>query len=150
MITTEQYFGHKPHGEGHTAAALDLLGRRNALRVEWCQATGKECPIDPDTGTEISGTRGGNGDGGFRLATATTGKLSSSHKEARAVDDYDGPGNDFDAWLDQFEVPMPDGSNGGNTKLEQHGLYREHPDTTLTWVHLSTRAPGSGKRTFQP
>lgn len=144
MITSEQYFGHKPHGQEHAAAAKDLLGRRNAMRLEWCQATNKECPIDPDTGTEISGARGGNGDGGFRLATATTGKTLSSHKEAKGVDDYD-PENEFDAWLDQFE-----GQDGSNTKLEEYGLYREAPAATITWVHLTTRAPASGKRTFQP
>ena len=143
MLTTPQYFGHKPHGEDHEKAALDLLGRRNALRAEWMKATGKECPIDPDTGTEISGSRGGNGDGGFRLATATTGKQFSSHKEAKGVDDFDSE-NEFDIWLDQFET------DGGNTKLEEYGLYREHPSATITWCHLTTRAPGSGKRTFYP
>lgn len=160
MITKEQFFGSKIHSEAQEAAALDLLGRRNALRVEWMQATGKTCPIDPDTGTEISGARGGAGDGGFRLTTATTGKVGSAHKclpadkpDGAAVDDFDGPTNDLDAWLDQFEVKMPNGSDGGNTKLEEYGLYREHPNDTAGpngWCHLQTRAPGSGKRTYLP
>lgn len=144
MITKEQYFGTKPHTQAHEAAAVDLLERRNALREDYYTATGRRLIVDPDTGTEISGSRGGNGDGGFRLQTATTGKPLSSHKEAKGVDDYD-EGNEFDKWLDEFE----DG-DGGNIKLEQYGLYREHPSTTMSWCHLTTRPPASGRRTFYP
>lgn len=32
--------------------------------------------------------------------------------------------------------------------LAKHGLYREHPTQTPTWVHLQTVAPKSGRRTF--
>lgn len=156
MITVAQYFGQKPHSDAQEAAALDLLGKRNALRVEWMQATGRTCPIDPDTGTEISGSRGGAGDGGFRLTTATTGKIGSSHKclpadkpNGAGVDDFDGPDDAFDKWLDTFET-----GDGGNTKLEECGLYREHPDDTQAglngWCHLQTRAPASGRRTYRP
>lgn len=145
MITTPQYFQGKPHGEGHRRAAEDLLVRRNRLRREWMEATGREaCPVDLDTGTEVSGSRGGTGDGGFRLTTASTGRTLSSHKEARGVDDYD-PDNAFDTWLDTFETGA-----GHNSKLEEYGLYREHPDSTPGWCHLTTRPPGSGRRTFWP
>ena len=34
--------------------------------------------------------------------------------------------------------------------LEFHGLYREHPDDTVNWCHLTDRAPKSGRRTFKP
>jgi len=34
--------------------------------------------------------------------------------------------------------------------LEAHGLYREHPEATPGWCHLTTRAPKSGRRTFYP
>jgi hypothetical protein len=144
MISLDQYFGHKKHTEDHEVAAADLLTRREALRQEYYAATGAEPDIDPDTGTEISGAKNGTGDGGFRLSTATTGAPDSSHKQACGIDDSDQQ-NKFDAWLDQFE----DG-HGGNSKLEEHGLYREHPSKTNTWVHLTTRAPHSGKRTFMP
>ena len=144
MITQEQYFQAKPHTEAHAASADDLLKRRNALRGEWCEETSKECPVCPNTGTEISGSKRGQGDGGFRLMTAGTGRPNSSHKEARGVDDYD-PQNEFDTWLDGFEDGI-----GGNTKLETYGLYREHPDDTKGWCHLTTRRPGSGHRTFKP
>ena len=70
--------------------------------------------------------------------------LHSSHKEARAVDVYD-PSDRLDEWLDTFEH-----GDGDNTRLEQHGLYREAPASTPTWCHLTTRAPHSGRRTFAP
>lgn len=150
MITTEQYFKNpttgetKAHTAAHEAAALDVLTRREALRQEFYADTGAAPAVCPNTGTEISGSAHGSGDGGFRLTNATTGARKSSHMEGSAIDDYD-PGDAFDHWLDQFE----DGA-GGNSKLEQHGLYREHPSATSSWVHLTTRPPNSGKRTFYP
>lgn len=144
MITLEQYFGKKTHTEIERWAAEDLLARRQALRDEYYAATGRAPDIDPDTGTEISGTHGGNGDGGYRSFDSGTGAPHSSHRQARGVDDSDQK-NLFDVWLDQFE----DGK-GGNSMLEKHGLYREHPSATNTWCHLTTRAPHSGHRTFMP
>ena len=150
MIINLQYFGAKPHTQAQESVAGDLLERVNAMIAEYCLATGLAAgPTCPNTGTEVSGSKGGTGDGGFRLPTSTTGSMFSSHKEARAVDVYD-PANQFDAWIDTFE----DDDNGTprrrNSKLEQYGLYREDPTTTLRWVHLSTRPPGSGNRTFMP
>ena len=143
MITQAQYFGAKPHTAEHAAAATGLLFQVNALLTEFQLVTGREPDIDPDTGTEISGSRGGAGDGGFRLPSATTGTAGSSHKQAKGVDVYD-PQNRLDDWLDTAEH-----GDGDNTLLAQAGLYREHPDATPGWCHLSTRAPGSGRRTFQ-
>lgn len=144
MITQAQYFQAKPHTPEQADDADDLLKRRNALRSEWIDDTGKEPPVCPNTGTEVSGSKGGAGDGGFRLRGSTTGRSGSSHLDAKGVDDYD-PDNEFDAWLDQWE----DG-HGGNSKLESYGLAREHPDDTPGWCHLTTRLPPSGKRTFKP
>lgn len=144
MITVAQYFGAKPHSVEDEYRATDLLKRVDALQAEYRHETGAGIDIDPDTGTEISGSKGGSGDGGFRLPTATTGTQNSSHKEARGVDCSD-QSNALDEWLDTFEH-----GNGDNTMLEKHGLYREHPSATPTWCHLSTRAPGSKKRTFYP
>lgn len=143
MISLEQYFA-KPHTKEHRAAAHDLLRRHHALRAEYQAATGRGPDIDPDTGSEISGAKGGNGDGGFRVPTSD-GAARSAHKEARAIDDYD-PNNDFDDWLTLFD------REGGrhNEMLEKHGLFREHPSATPGWSHLTTRAPASGKRTFFP
>lgn len=144
MITNEQYFQAKPHTKNHEDAADDLLTRVNALRDEFTLSTGHPRDLCPNTGTEISGSKAGQGDGGFRLQTATTGKGNSSHKEGKGVDDFD-PRDLFDKWLDQFE----DGK-GGNSKLAEYDLYREDPASTPGWCHLTTRAPHSGKRTFQP
>lgn len=144
MINNQQYFGAKPHTVEHDAAATDLLDRVERLKAEAASSGHFTRLSDPDTGTEISGSKGGAGDGGFRLPTATTGTQNSSHKEARGVDCYD-PSNELDRWLDKFE-----GDDGTNTKLKEYGLYREAPNSTLGWAHLSTRRPGSGRRTFKP
>jgi hypothetical protein len=131
-ITVQEYFGSKAHTQAHEAAATDLLLRVNAL----CSSLGYDPPVDPDTGTQISGSRGGNGDGGFRLMTATTGRAHSSHKEAKGVDVYDPEGTLDGAISDEV--------------LARFGLYREAPDATATWCHMTTRPPGSGNRTFEP
>lgn len=136
MISTEQYFQAKPHTVEDDAKAQALLEAVNDLLDEAAAAGAYMNNPCPNTGTEISGSKGGQGDGGFRLQTATTGSDHSSHKEARGVDVYD-YGDKLDAWLTD-EI------------LERHGLYREHPDSTPAWCHLTTRAPGSGHRTFYP
>jgi len=143
MISSEDYFT-KPRPREHETNAADLIRRRNALRAEWMVASGKDCPVDQDTGSEISGVERGDGDGGYRTPSSRTGAAVSSHRHGQGIDDYD-PGDELDAWLDTFE----DG-NGGNSMLEKHQLYREHPSATKGWCHLTTRAPGSGKRTFFP
>lgn len=146
MITLQQYFQTKPHTVDHSRSAEDLLKRRQALREDYYAAhPGVAVDIDPDTGTEISGANGGSGDGGFRLRGSTTGVGNSSHLDALGVDDSDQK-NHFDDWLSTFD--KDDGRH--NAMLEKHGLYREHPGYTLTWSHLTTRAPKSGKRTFIP
>ena len=144
MITPEQYFGAKPHDAEQEILAEDLLARVNALIAEAEASVEFTSTVCPNTGTQISGSKGGTGDGGFRLPTATTGSPQSSHKQAKAVDVYD-PLDKLDEWLDQFEHGV-----GDNTMLEKHGLYRESPASSPGWVHLSTRRPGSGRRTFVP
>jgi hypothetical protein len=139
MITQEHYFGHKIHHADATpdriANATWLLEKVNALIGE-AQRAGIAIPEDPDTGTQISGTRGGAGDGGFRLSTATTGRPGSAHKEGMGVDVYD-PHNALDGWLI-------------NPTLAGHDLYREAADATPGWCHLQIRPPRSGARTYNP
>lgn len=134
MITIEQYFRGKPHSLEKGLAADDLLKRVNALLAFAATCSAYVWPIDLDTMTQISGSRGGAGDGGFRLPESTTGAAKSSHKEARAVDVFD-PHDILDNWLT-------------DAVLAEYGLYREHPKHTHGWCHLTTRAPGSGRRTF--
>ncbi len=144
MITLEQYFGGKPHSEEQTVTASELLAAVNALCRE-AEDAGISIHVDPDTGSNISGSKGGSGDGGFRLPTATTGRGRSSHKEAKGVDVFD-PADRLDNWITTFD------SEGGaeNSLLERHGLWREAPGSTFGWCHLTTRAPGSKRRTFFP
>lgn len=135
MITLEQYFGAKDHTDEQAAAATGMLEKVNAL-IDWARLGGFMGAIDPDTGTQISGSKGGSGDGGFRLSNAATGKPGSKHKLARAVDVYD-PGDVLDRIL-------------ADADLARFGLFREHPDDTPGWCHLQDLAPGSGNRTFKP
>jgi len=140
MITIEQYFGAKisspdatPERQANAAATLknvnDLLEFANG-------AAAYDFWIDPDTGTQISGAKGGAGDGGFRLSGSATGAVNSKHKLGAAVDVYD-PHNTLDDWLTD-EI------------LALYGLYREAPGSTPGWCHLQSIPPGSGRHTFQP
>ena len=134
-ITLEQYFGpyctHPDAGSGMYQAAESMLERVNALLDE-AAADGVPIPANPKTGSLVSGTE----NGGFRPQACSTGAPKSSHKQARAVDVYD-PEDALDAWVN-------------DAKLTKHGLYREHPDDTPSWCHLSDKAPPSGRRTFKP
>ncbi len=135
-ISSIEYFSGKPHSSTHTANAQVLLSMVNAL-LSYCETNHSlKLVTCPNTGTLISGSKGGSGDGGFRLSTATTGAKGSSHKEAKGIDIYD-PINALDDILDAHpEI------------LERFKLYRETPTATKTWCHLTNRAPNSGKRTF--
>ena len=144
MITIEQYFQAKPHSPEHDANAQHMLEAVNELIDEATHAGAFSRIVCPNTGSEISGSKGGAGDGGFRLSTATTGSPGSSHKEAKAVDVYD-HSDRLDDWLDKFEEGV-----GDNAKLKEYDLYREHPSATPGWCHLTTRPPKSGRRTFNP
>jgi hypothetical protein len=132
MITSNQYFAGKPHTAAHEKNFSELSSQVEAM-LSYLGYTPPSCP---NTGTQISGSKGGSGDGGFRLQTATTGSGNSSHKEAKGIDIYD-PMNTLDDMLTD-EV------------LTKFNLYREAPESTIHWCHLTTRAPASGHRTFMP
>lgn len=138
MITITDYFGKKiDHIEvthEMVANATELLRKVNELLKYAALDGAYKSPIDPDTGTLVSGSKGGAGDGGFRLSDSATGASKSKHKNANAVDVYD-PGNAFDAWLT-------------DETLEEFGLYRETPTKTPGWCHLQDVPPGSGNRTY--
>ena len=105
MITNAQYFGVKPHSQSQEEAATNLLTRVNMLVSEAVRAGAFERAIDPDTGTQISGSRGGAGDGGFRLPSATTVTAGSSHKQAMGV--ADGCSRYSPAWASRVLSPSP-------------------------------------------
>jgi hypothetical protein len=131
MITKEQYFSKFAHNETHAANAEILLNRVNLL-IDFLEKKGVKCPINPKTFSQISGTQYG----GFRPQECPIGSAKSSHKTGMGVDVFD-PNNSIDL-------------NINDKVLEQFDLYREHPSATNTWCHLTTRAPGSKKRSFMP
>ena len=136
MITLQDYFSDKPHPTEYNLNALTLLYRVNNLLAAYTTDTGKMPEINPITGSQVSGSKGG--DGGFRLPTSTTGSSKSAHKQGMAIDLVD-HGEHLDKWLDA----KPDA-------LIKYDLYREEPASTINWCHLGTRKPLSGKRTFKP
>lgn len=135
MITLDDYFGpwmqHADADARRKANAEALLAKVNAL-LEDAAAVGVELRKNPITGTLVSGQTFG----GFRPQSCPQGAPTSSHKEGRGVDVADRSGA-LDDWIT-------------DVTLEHHGLYREHPDDTRGWCHLTDRAPGSGRRTFKP
>lgn len=135
FITIRDYFGSKQHTDEHTANAVELLKCVNALLAEFV-AQGGTLHKDPDTGTYISGSKGGSGDGGYRVPTTTTGRQGSAHKEAMAVDVFDASEN-LDNWISR-------------DLLVKYDLYREAKQWTPGWTHLQTRPPKSGNRSFNP
>lgn len=140
MISFFQYFGNRidhPYAtDVRKANAIILVNRVNTLLCEYEQATDTRVEVDKDTGTQISGSRGGSGDGGFRLAQSRTGVKGSSHKQGMGVDVYDA-GDRIDTWIDR---------NPG--VLDRINLYRESPGFTPGWCHLQTRP--TSKRTYRP
>ncbi len=132
MITLSQYFGHWGNHRDATpervANAETLLEKVNRLLAAYRD----ELPVNPVTQSNVSGAKFG----GFRPMDCTQGAATSSHKDGRGVDVFD-PKGELDAWL-------TDGI------LEAYGLYREHPEKTDGWCHLTDRAPPSKRRTFWP
>ena len=137
MITFAQYIG--PHFK---SPDLTPERRANAYRLldacqkleEYAAADGVRFLANPATGSNVSGKTFG----GFRPQDCPQGSPNSSHKEAMAVDRYD-PHDEIDAWC-----------MANLDKLEECGIYIEHPDSTHTWSHWTIRAPHSGNRVFYP
>jgi hypothetical protein len=134
MLTVADYFkGHAKNPyitEQHRENAEKLIEKVNGLLLDLL-ATGRcDLDVNPVTKTLISGKT----NGGWRPQDCPEGAASSSHKEGRGVDIYDLDG-DLDTVCD-------------DNLLEEHGLYREHPSQTRSWMHLTDRAPRSGSRTF--
>lgn len=140
MITLEQYANGRWLDPSFTIAfqdsAYELLYKVNKLLLRASRETGWHWRIDHDTGSSVSGSKGGSGDGGFRGPDSKTGAPGSQHRKAHAVDVYD-PFSELDNWLT-------------DDLLAEFGLYREHPGSTPGWCHLQDVAPGSGHRTFLP
>jgi hypothetical protein len=102
--------------------------------MRYAMDDGVNFPVNPRTGSCVSGETYG----GFRPQSCPIGSPKSSHKEGMAVDIYD-PKGEIDNWCME-----------NLNRLEECGLYLEHPSKTVHWCHVSTRAPGSGRRVFMP
>lgn len=138
MITIEQYFGAKDHPFEHTSNATKLLIKVNRLLAIAQNDGGYHNWIDPDTGTQISGAKGGSGDGAYRLPNSKTGASSSSHKTGDGIDIYDNL-----RILAQWCVHNTDA-------MDKCGLWAEDFRWTNGWVHLQAKPPASGKRIYIP
>ena len=135
MISITDYFGiyasHADAGPGMYANAEKMLERVNAL-LERAESSGIQIEVNPNTNSQVSGEF----NGGFRPQDCPVGASKSSHKQARAVDVFD-KNNALDNWIT-------------DDILVEFGLYREAPEATPRWTHLSDKAPPSGRRTFKP
>ncbi len=138
MISTRAYFGEWYGSPIVTpllqSNAMRLISSVNKLELMMLQAKIK-MPINLKTKNQISGDKLG----GFRpLGNGVGAGNKSSHCEARGIDLYD-PVQAQGKWC-----------MANLKKLEECGLYMEHISATPTWLHLTTRAPRSGKRCFYP
>lgn len=135
MISLSDYIGAHADSPDWTverqANAATMLEDVNRLLAE-AEAKGIDLEMNPQTKTLVSGVSYG----GFRPQECPQGAPHSAHKEGLAVDIYD-PHGALDRWVTDLI-------------LEKYGLYREHPADTNGWCHLTSRAPGSGKRSFHP
>jgi hypothetical protein len=135
MITSQQYFGPWMF---HPDATPERMINANELLLQVERLTnrlelqGTTFRTNPKTKTWVSGTTFG----GFRPQDCPQGTPGSSHKQGQGVDIYDP--------LDEIDGAITD------DLLEELDLYREHPDATPGWCHLTTRPPSSKKRTFLP
>ena len=135
-LTVVQYFGpwikHADATDARKDNACELVAAVNPLLARYESETGNRIKINTATGSIVSGQTFG----GFRPQSCPQGAPDSSHKQGQGVDIHDAD-NALDDWIT-------------DALLTEFGLYREHPDSTHGWCHLTTRSPHSGKRTFLP
>lgn len=138
MITLDQYAGKWIDGDdfarlGRDNAEDKLLPAVNRL-IEVAKNDGVVFKINPATGSIVSGETLG----GFRPQSCTIGAPKSNHKIGMAVDIYD-PDEKIDTWC-----------MNNLDKLEECGIWLEHPSATKSWSHWQCVGPKSGRRVFYP
>ena len=137
MISMDDYVGPWSKSEDWTAErqanAQTLLAKCAALEVEMV-SDGVTFPVNPKTGTQVSGEVYG----GFRPQSCPIGAPRSNHKQGSAVDRYDPEGR-IDFWC-----------MANQPRLRAHGIFLEHPDSTLHWSHWQAVAPASGHTVYRP
>lgn len=135
MITIQDYFGLWHDCDDVTPEVMEnatQLLTACSLLESMALADGVEFPINPQTGNGISGKKYG----GFRPQQCTEGAPKSAHKSGQAVDRYD-PYGRIDQWCMK-----------NLARLEECGIYLEHPNATPGWSHWSIRP--CSKRVFFP
>jgi len=142
MINTLQYFRSKVHPPEHEANGVKLLAQVNLCLHKANEDGVYDYWIDPDTNSQISGAKGGSGDGGYRAADSRTGGATSAHRIASAVDVFD-PERKLAQWCVKNKAA-----------LVELGLWCEDFRWTYahkaSWVHLQCVQPKSGKRIYIP
>lgn len=135
MISIGEYFGKwlARAGDIEIERAGRLVQSVNKL-MGMAQADGVAFPVNPATGSQVSGKEYG----GFRPTDCPIGAAHSKHKLGAAVDLFD-PLNEIDAWCMR-----------NLDKVASCGIYIEHPDATPRWAHWATIGPASGDRVFRP
>ena len=138
MITYEDYVGKFESCSDLTGKIQEnIFNRLVPIIQDLCIAikeAGIEFPINPKTGTCVSGSTYG----GFRPQDCPIGAPLSNHKQGLAVDIYDPQGR-IDAWC-----------MTNKTTLAEYGVWLEHPDATPGWCHMQVVPPRSGSRVFRP
>lgn len=133
MITLEQYFNGKLADDGHKKNAANLITRVNGMlhlaHLDGCY----DYWIDEDTGTTISGAKGGSGGGGYRDDKSKTGTPKSTHRFGQGIDIYDP-----DRVLAQWCVHNQDA-------LDRFGIWAEDFRYTNGWCHLQTKRAKYGR-----
>lgn len=128
MVTLEEYFADSVK-RGHVITpeerdrAMTLLAKANVLFME--------LGVDPALN---SGHRTREKTLELR-AQGYGAAIGGAHETAEGADYADADGID-----DRITDAL----------LERFNLYREAPAATRGWIHLQTRAPRSGRRTFYP
>jgi hypothetical protein len=143
MISIRDYYGVKSH------PALTPVVQANAQRfiskvntyIAYLITRQQLFLVSPATKTQIS-----TNVGGWRKPDCPSGSPKSSHKEGRGIDLYDGL---FGA-IGKFILEDKE----AQAKAKELGLHFEHPSVTKGaishWLHITDRAPPSGKLFFYP
>ena len=133
MFTKEQYFRDFEYTKVHSENA-DYLIKRCSLLENKLLSMGVKFPVNPKTGSHISGDTYG----GFRPQECPIGAPKSAHKLGLAVDRYDPTGEIDEALMSHQEL------------LVEYGIYIEHPSKTAGWSHWAVIPPLSNKHIFYP
>jgi hypothetical protein len=130
MISIDEYVGpwkDSPDWDSERQLnATALLAKCADLEAEMV-ADGVEFPVNPKTGTQVSGEVYG----GFRPQSCPIGAPRSNHKEGRAVDRFD-PHKAIANWC-----------MGHQPRLREIGIWIENPAATIGWCHWQSVQYGS-------